>query len=178
MRSVELVRELLAFSHTSLEIRFEECPAERLFFFEEGSPVGSVAAIYAHAVIGEDTFVSRRSGEPALFEADDWPRRFGFEPQAGLDIAWTKSLQYDPAEFQEYAARVYARSDAWLASLDDTAVERLANVWMVENVHGKPRYREAQKPLLYVFMDNVTLHHCEHTGEIAASVGRMKAGLS
>lgn len=94
-----------------------------------------------------------------------------------MDVEWIESVRYDAAEFQAYAGRVFERTEAWLGSLDETELERLANVWMVSKVDGKPRYTEAQKPLLYVFMDNVTLHVCEHTGEIAATVGRMKAGL-
>ena len=160
-----------------MDLRLEECPPERLFSYEHGSPVGSVAAIYAHAVIGEDTTVSGMSGKPALFAEERWRDRFRFEPRAGMDVEWIESVRYDAAQFQAYAARVVNRTDAWLESLDETDLERLANVWMVSKVDGKPRYTEAQKPLLYVFMDNVTLHVCEHTGEMAAAVGRMNAGL-
>jgi hypothetical protein len=174
VNSRELARELLRFSHTMLEISLDKCAVEDLFRPFPGSEVNSVGAIYAHVVLGEDHFVANHLGEAPLYAAASWQSAFGFEPQLFMSAEWTASLRYDLAAFRAYAEEVLARSDRFLAALGEEAAELPAPVYDVQRgADGKVTYEQVSRPLIYALMDNVTLHTCEHTGEIDAITGLM-----
>ena len=175
MESSDLVRQLLAFVHTMLEIRIDECPDEHLFELTAGAAVASPGAQYAHVVLVEDMVTAEALRSTPLFAAPEWRGAFGFEPQTYLNAEWVANLRYDLAAFRTYAQRVYARSDEFLRDLSPEVATRPAKTYEVIRATPGVQYREVLMPLTYVFMDQVTMHICEHTGEISAIVGLVRA---
>jgi hypothetical protein len=167
MESIELVRELNEFAHTLLELEIDRCVPERFFSTLPGSGVVSAAGIYAHAVLGEDHFVSGRLGEPLTYVLGEWEPRLGFEPRADITEAWAEGLRFEVDLMRDYARAVSARSDAFFAGLSANGSQQAVSNWRVIREDGQVRYEQRKVPLLFGFMDNVTLHNVGHAGEIA-----------
>ena len=167
MESIELVRELNDFAHTLLELEIDRTVPKRFFSTLPDSGVVSAAGIYVHAVLGEDHFVSGRLGEPLTYGLGKWESRLGFEPRADITAGWAESLRFEVDVMREYARAVYARSDAFFAALTAEASQEAVSNWRVIREDGQVRYEQRQVPVLFGFMDNVTLHSVGHAGEIA-----------
>ena len=167
VESIELVRELNDFAHTLLEMEIDRTVPKRFFSTLPDSGVVSAAGIYVHAVLGEDHFVSGRLGEPLTYGLGKWESRLGFEPRADITAGWAESLRFEVDVMREYARAVYARSDAFFAALTAEASQEAVSNWRVIREDGQVRYEQRQVPVLFGFMDNVTLHSVGHAGEIA-----------
>jgi hypothetical protein len=127
MTAVELYRHLIRSAHEFLEGTVADVTAEQLDWDPPGRAY-SIAANYAHVAASEDLGIQRllRGGE--LLAATTWAGRTGMsEPPplgpGGDTKAWSRRATVEFPALRQYAAAVYAATDAYLASLtaDDLA---------------------------------------------------------
>ena len=71
MKAQELMRVQYAQAHQMLESAIKDCDAEALTKVVGGN-IGTVGAIYAHAVFDEDGWVAGVTGNPTLWTSGGW----------------------------------------------------------------------------------------------------------
>lgn len=124
MRAQELMQVQYAQAHQVMEAAIADCDEEALTKVVGGN-IGTVGAIYAHAVFDEDGWIAGVTGEPTLWESGGWSGRTGLEEISGRQSQeWAQSVKYDLATFREYAQAVYAQTDSYLGQLSDEDVDR------------------------------------------------------
>ncbi len=168
----DLQRQLLAQAHTYLEIRIGLCPEALLFESTPGATIAPIGAIYAHAVVNEDSYVQRElQASTPLYERPQWASKLAFPPRVALDADWPARFRTDLPLFRQYARAVYDASDAYLAGLTELDSEREVPKHLVFLRDGAPAVERRPVPLAFDFADMVTLHIVEHAGEISALLG-------
>jgi hypothetical protein len=129
MDVVSLLREQLKQAHQLLEDTMADVTPEQLHYAPQGRAL-PIGAAYAHVIFTEDITVQQLlKKETPLFEAGtdsgasepmpnfakgDWD---GYE-------AWTRRVRFDLPRLRAYGARVYAASDAYLASLTESDLDQ------------------------------------------------------
>ena len=156
-------QQQLTATHGTLRHMLSDCDPELLNKTLPDATIGSIASIYAHVVFGEDAFVqSRFQGKPTIYESGGWEEKTGV-PYPGIPPAitpeWAGALNMDLSTFQEYAEAVFAATDAYVANLPDSELER-----KVQGVLGEYTLGWGIAILL-------CQHLAEHSGEIAALKG-------
>ena len=158
------VRQQLTGSHGTLRHMLSDCDSEVLNMTLPNATIGSIASIYAHAVIAEDVFVHARfqDGQP-LYQSGGWEGRTGV-PFPGIPPAmtpeWAAALNMDLPKFQEYAEAVFAATDSYLANLPDSELER-----KIQGAAG------GEYTLAWGIAILLCQHAAQHSGEIAALKG-------
>lgn len=124
MRAQDLLRVQYEQVHNVMEGVVADCDAETLTKVVGGN-IGTIGAIYAHAVFDEDGWIAGVTGNPTLWESGGWSAQTGLEEISGRQSQeWAQSVTYDVAKFREYAQAVYAQTDEFLAGLSDEDVDR------------------------------------------------------
>jgi hypothetical protein len=143
-----------------LEAVIDGCSAETLNYIVPGSNIGSIGAIYAHAVFDEDGMVTGPIGGTTVYESGGFKDRAELAmPGPAQSQEWSQGTAIDVAAFREYAQAVYAATDVFLANVSD---ENLAAE--VDTFSGKQPLGE--------FLGTVGLWHItSHQGEISAIKG-------
>ncbi|MGE0228798.1 MAG: DinB family protein [Dehalococcoidia bacterium] len=119
-------------------------------------PIGELAA---HVLHSEDGAISMVTGEPTIWEAEGYGQKLGIEFVFSQDHEVARALRTTPAQLSEYAQKVFARTDAYLASLTDADLDREVNAF-------------GQMMPLGQFLGAVLLGNTyAHTGEISALKG-------
>jgi hypothetical protein len=172
MSSRDLQRQLLKQAQIYLEIRIGLCPEALLFESTPGAAIAPIGAIYAHAVVNEDSYVQRelRTATP-LFERPEWASKLASPPRVALDADRPARFRTDLSLFRLYAQAVYESSDACLAGITEADSEREVPKHVVFLRDGTPALERRPAPLAFDFADMVTLHIAEHAGEISALLG-------
>lgn len=157
----ETLRIQLEFWHGMLARILEGCDAAVLRHGQ--GMVHSIAAIYAHAVLWEDTVIhTKLRGAPSVFESGVWGSKIGV-PSPGFPPAlteeWAASIDLVRPAFDDYARDVYAATDAYLAAAGDDE--------LAKTTFGPG----GEMPVARFLALNLSTHFIEHTGEIAALKG-------
>jgi hypothetical protein len=161
MNAQEAVRQQLGFWHGIGNQVMGDCGGalnQRL----SNANVGSIASIYAHAVFSEDGIVNgMMQGKPLVYEDGGWEAKTGVKHPGGpmQSEDWAASVTMDLPSFQEYAAAVFARTDAFLANLADSEMER--------KIQGPIGETTVGWMVVYI----LATHFPQHLGEIAALKG-------
>jgi hypothetical protein len=155
-----------------MELRIDLCPPALLFEASGGSTIQSIAAIYAHSVVTEDSFVQRQlRGVEPLYESARWASRIRFPPNVAIDADWARTFRPDMTALREYAGMVYGSTGAHLSSAPEEAMSTLIPKYLATEENGRPVVVRKDVPLWFVLTDDVILHTSEHTGEISAILG-------
>ena len=163
MKLQSAAQQQLTGSHGTLRHMLSDCDPELLNRTLPDATIGSIASIYAHVVFGEDAFVqSRFQGRPTIYESGGWEEKTRV-PFPGMPPAitpeWASALKMDLSTFQEYAETVFAATDAYLAGLPDSELERT-----IQGGTGEYKLGWGITVLL-------CQHAAAHSGEIAALKG-------
>jgi hypothetical protein len=123
-----MLREQLQRATGLLESTMEGVTSEQAHWLPSGR-ANSIAANYAHVVVGQDGVVNGRLKGGAPLFASTWSGRVGLsEMPPGPDAqkpgfpdwsGWARRVKVDLPAFRGYAQAVYAASDTYLASLGD-----------------------------------------------------------
>lgn len=89
-------------------------------------PIGELAAHILHT---EDGFVSMLNGAPTIWESEGYGAKLGIAWVFAQDHAVARALMTTPAELGEYGAKVFAKTDAYIASLSDSDLDREVDVF-------------------------------------------------
>ncbi len=124
MRVQDLLQTQFQQAHTVIEQVIDDCDDEALTKIVGGN-IGSISAIYAHAVFDEDGWIAGVAGRDRLWESDGWAAKTGLEiPGPAQTQEWAQSgASYDIAAFREYAQAVYAATDDYLSNVSDEALD-------------------------------------------------------
>ncbi|MGB2693831.1 MAG: DinB family protein [Dehalococcoidia bacterium] len=163
MKVQSAVQQQLTGSHGTLGYMLSDCDPELLNKTLPDASIGSIASIYAHAVFAEDVFVHTRfqDGQP-LYLSGGWEEKTGV-PFPGIPPAitpeWAQALKLDLSTFQQYADAVFTATDAYLANVPDSELERTIKGAMGEYTLG------------WGIAILLGQHAAQHSGEIAALKG-------
>ncbi len=89
-------------------------------------PIGELAAHILHT---EDGFVSMLQGAPTIWESEGYGTKLGIAWVFAQDHAVARAMQTTPADLAEYAAKVFAKTDAYVASLSDADLDREVEIF-------------------------------------------------
>jgi hypothetical protein len=119
-------------------------------------PIGELAA---HILHSEDSAVAMATRKPPIWESQGYGERLGIQFVFSQDHAVARALKTSPAALAEYGAKVFANTDACLASLGDADLDREMDVF-------------GQNMSVGAFLGGVLLGNTDaHVGEISALKG-------
>jgi DinB superfamily len=171
MQVAELLLESLRQARVYLEARMDVCGEDVLYRRLPGSSLQSIGAIYAHAVVTEDSYVRRAlQGSEPLFESSEWRARAALPPKVELNPGWAEAFAPDPRALRDYARAVYANTDDHLSRISDDALTRTIREYMAA-YEDRAVIRQRDVTVAFHFMDNVILHTVEHAAEMSALLG-------
>ncbi len=156
------VRQQLGFWHDALGQMLGDCSPEVLHKSVPDATITSIASIYSHLVFAEDVIVQGMlQGKAPLYHAQGWAGKLGIEMRIPpeMDPAWAKTVNMDPAAFQDYAKAVYAATDSYLAGLPDSDLGRKVNT------------PAGEQSVAWCLATILGTHLPQHVGEIAALKG-------
>lgn len=122
----QIVKARELFESTAADI------AESHVHADPGGKAFPLGATYAHLVFSEDAIVQGMIRGVAPLFATDWKDKTGASaPMPAMDAdwdknneVWSKTVQVDMNKVREYAKAVYAATDAYLATLADSDLDR------------------------------------------------------
>ena len=161
MNGTSVLASSLGFAHQLTSAVVGDCSPETLARRVDGT-IESAGSILAHAVISEDFFIqSMMQGEPLLYKSG------GFASSLNLgDIErpvqtpeWAATIKLDMSTFTPYMQAVFAATDAFVAGLSETDLDR-----EVQGPTGK-------QPIGAFLAGIGVFHLSEHLCEIAAIKG-------
>lgn len=121
---VSMLRSQFQMGHEWLEGTMQGLTKEQLHWLPEGR-AGSMAAEYAHTLMGEDVFVAvGAGGAPLLMGSHADKTGVSAPPPVGDWGEWGRSVRVDQTAIAAYAQGVYAATDAHLAKLTDDDLAR------------------------------------------------------
>ena len=128
MNGSDVLRTGFGFSHQVLESVIRDLDPETLHAQLPRAMIGSVAAIYAHAVFAEDLFVQRSAhGKEPVHVSGGWSGRTGVQLPASpmQSPAWDTVVRIDDlVGFRAYAKAVYGATDEYVAELKEADLDR------------------------------------------------------
>jgi hypothetical protein len=157
------LRQQLAGAHDILEQTIADCPQDVLDKNLPGATISSIGSIYAHLVFAEDGILhGMLQGKPPIYRAQNWAARTDVEMPApgGFNPEWARTVRMKLPAFREYAKSVYAATDAYVASLSETDLDRKVQTGFV-----------GEQTVGFVLGNILAWHAAQHTGEIAALKG-------
>lgn len=166
MTRIELLRAELKNAHEAVEHTMQDVAPE-LFATQAPGTASSVGERYGHMATGEDNLVHLvLQGKPPLMSTT-WEGRTGIsEPRFGTDREHARRVRTEIGQVKEYAAAVYAASDAYLGSLADADLDRAVDM---------TAFGFGNVPVWFVVTRLIVGHAYEVHGEIAALKGVLGA---
>jgi hypothetical protein len=163
MNTIEFLREQLGQARAFLDGTLSGVDEARAHAAMPGvlNPIG---ATFAHLATGEDGFVNGlvRGGAPLL--ATTWAGRTGLSepPPEGDWHDWASRVRVDLPAVRAYAAAVAAETDAYIATLTPTDLDRTVDL---------SAFGFGQRTVGWVLGAGVLGHMLSHWGEICAMNG-------
>lgn len=160
MSITELLQGQYRQSHQVFLSVVGDVPPELMNARDGHGTCGSIGSIFAHVAMSEDMIGSGLVGEPTLYESGNWAAKLGV-PLPGIfqTPEWAAAVELK-AGFEEYAAAVFARTEAIVGGMSEADLDRL-----IEGITPNPAPAR-------MFVANIGLIHVnEHAGEIAALKG-------
>ncbi len=144
--AVAFIREGAQLGHWYLDGTMADVTSEQAHYAPPGraNPIG---ATFAHLVCSEDLIVNGMLRQQAPLSASSHAKTTGLSepmPMPGSPDwaeaygAWARRVQVDLAALKNYADAVYAATDAYLASLSDTDLDRELDLTAVGFVKQEP----------------------------------------
>lgn len=162
MNAISGFQEGIQWAHEFLEMVTANVTPEQAHWRPPGiaNPLG---AIYAHAVLAEDSVINGMLKEGIPLFASTWAGKTGVsDPQFQMTLEWAQRLKVDLPTFRQYAQAVYTATNDYLASLTDESLSRqidLSDVGL------------DQKPLSWCLNALVISHLNNMIGEISCLKG-------
>lgn len=163
MNVQELLMQQVKGYHEILELTVGDCGQDTLDKNLPGATITSIGSIYAHVILSEDFIVhGMLQGKPALCQAPGWSSRTNVSLPSGPEFKpeWARGVKLNLKAFQEYAKSVYAATEAYVAGLSDSDLDRKVDTGFI-----------GQQTVGFVVTNILAWHVAEHGGEIAALKG-------
>ncbi|NOG36690.1 MAG: hypothetical protein HND44_19295 [Chloroflexi bacterium] len=156
--TIEVFRFMFGQVHEYIEATMADV-TETVARYEPGRPA-SILGQYAHLVSSEDWLINIKAGNNTPVMAQTNPGFQNPPPPVGWD-EWARTEAVDLVALRAYAQEVYAATDAYLASVDDSCLNDPVD--MSEMGFG-------MVPTTAIFMLALS-NGCLHCGEISAIKG-------
>ena len=146
---VEFVRRIVRDARQVLDGTMADVTPTQVHFIPPGvaNPLG---ATYAHVVCSEDMIVQGMFRQVAPLSASTWVDRTGLSepmPLPGPEWAnyagWTRRVTIDLQALRQYGQAVAAETDAWIASLSESDLDRPVDLEERSLVAVKKRFARA-----------------------------------
>jgi hypothetical protein len=160
--TVSILRGQLDWAHNVMNNTIGDTPPEVLAKTLPGAQIGAIAGIYAHVVFGEDRQIQAQlQAKPTILESGGWDKKLNVEmPSGRQDLEWRSNFKMGLEGFMDYAKAVYESTDAYLAGLTPSDLEK---------TFARP---DGSQVAIGTFLYNTaTTHIITHMGEIAALKG-------
>ncbi|MBM3946125.1 MAG: DinB family protein [SAR202 cluster bacterium] len=119
-----------------------------------------IVSLLIHAVDFQDSVVNRTAqGKPRIWDSGNWGQKLKMDPVSRQDLEKGRALKLDFNLVKQYVTDVQAASDAYLASLKASDLDR-----MVTGFRG-------EVPLGNMLSSALVIHLADHMGEMAALKG-------
>ena len=165
MDAITSLKENFGYTHMVVEGTMEGVTDEKAHWLPSGT-AHSIAATYAHLVLGEDAVIHGMIQGTAPLAATTWAGKTGVSemPPNGSEgegdwSSWASSVRVDIPALREYAKAVYAATDAYLGSLKPEDLDR------------KMKAYGPDEQSLNMMFHLVAGHGNNHVGEISAIKG-------
>jgi uncharacterized damage-inducible protein DinB len=161
MNATEMLRGAFGQAHGILDGQLADCSPAVMSKQYAGGTIHPIGSIYAHVMYSEDNIINGLlQGKPPIWQAAGWSAKTGTTlPQAANQTDEWAGLNIDLAKFKDYATAIKQNTDAYVAGLSETDLERRITFFGQEMSVGAA-------------LANVLLWHVSnHSGEIAALKG-------
>lgn len=162
-RAVKVYRDIFDTVHSWMIGTTEDLSVATASWQPAGKCVPA-GAHFAHHVIGEDFFVNVLLQEKPVLAVTDFAGKTGFDKPYPTDwqwAEWARTVTLDLDQLRAYATGVFANTDAYLATLTDSDLDREIDLsemgWGVKTVSG--------------LLDMIAIDGGAHSGEISAIKG-------
>ncbi len=161
MKETEFLTQQFADGHEMIESTLKDLTSE-IAEWQPGGTANSITCLLAHTVYEEDDVLKQTiNGGQSLFVSGGWSAKTGIP--ASAESIWTPDWILNLEAFDAYRQEVRESTRAFLADLDQTALDREMNAW-------GGTYRVGR------MLREMGNHQFSHTGEI--SVLRGMKGLA
>jgi len=163
MTTQAVLRQQLSGYHDILEQTIADCRQETLDNHLPGATINSIGSIYAHVVFSEDNVIhGMLQGKPPLYRTEGWAARTNIQmpDPGGFTPEWARTVKMNLPAFREYTKAVHAATDAYVAALSDSDLDRKLQTGFV-----------GEQTVAFVLSNILGWHAAQHTGEIAALKG-------
>ncbi len=170
MKLAEFLRGTIRNEHNMLDQAVRDLTPEQVHFVPPGTSANHIGFTLWHYVRTEDNIVQfiLQDRKPTVWVAGGYHERWGLEKVAqgtGMPVEVAQSMRLPAmADWMEYQQSVWQATDAYLSSIDDSALERTVKVMPFGEI---PAHRALSMPVL--------THGHGHLGEIC--VLRVLQGL-
>ena len=128
MDTLTTLREGIQWGHQLVESVMADVTPDQAHVASPGV-AHSIAVIYAHSVIAEDDIINGMLRGGAPLYAGEWSSTAGVPaPQMNITPEWSRGLRVDLDALRQYSQAVSASSDAYLASLSPTDLDRVVDL--------------------------------------------------
>jgi len=158
---VEFLRGAIRNEHNMLDQAVGELTPEQFHFVPPGTKGNHIGFTIWHYVRTEDNVVQfiLQDRKPTVWVANGYHERWGLEKVAqgtGMTVEAAQAMRLPPIEeWMAYQQAVWQATDAYLGSIDDSALERTVKVMPFGEI---PAHRALSMPVL--------THGHGHLGEI------------
>lgn len=161
MNAIDILRTAFGGAHHWYQGTVADLTAEQANAVPSGRahPIGSQMAHILHA---EDGMVGMLSGQPTLWEAEGWGAKLGLPMLFSQTTEAARDFRCEPGQLADYGQAVFARTDAYLASLTEADLDKPIDLtsWGLGHM-------SAGQILTTMLLGNTYAH----TGEISALKG-------
>ncbi|MGD0707106.1 MAG: DinB family protein [Anaerolineaceae bacterium] len=160
MDVLEYIRREMAGVRHSVDMVMKNMTPE-LFNAATPGTANAISATFVHFMYTEDNFIHRViQGKPSVWETGCWSQKTGIQKPPGIGEDWSKFKHRQVAiqPLLDYAAAVWAATDAYLATLTPEELDR------------KVKFANGERTVADMLLLSAS-QSLNHTGEIAALKG-------
>jgi hypothetical protein len=162
MDAISLLRGQFTWAHDMLEATVGD-PTSEQAHRDMGGHCATIAANYAHTIVGEDILGSLVDGSQPLVMGE-WGPRTGMSESPPMDgnwEEWGKHVSVDLPQAREYAQAVYSKTANILSGLSPDDLDRPLDLSMLGMGEQNPG----------VLLGILVGHTLMHAGEVSANKG-------
>lgn len=130
MNSIEAIRSGVAYAHEIFMATARDLTTEMTHWVPPGI-ANPISAVYAHAMIEQDDWISLASGNPQLY-ASTWKDKTGISTvQNGITLEWARSLKIDLEKLHGYASTLHSTTETFVGGLSESDLDNMVDMSII-----------------------------------------------
>lgn len=130
MNSVEAIRSGVGYAHEILMATAGDLTTELTHWVPPGI-ANPISAVYAHALIEQDTWIGMAKVSPPLYDSSFKDKTGISEVRNGVTLEWARSLEVDLEKIKAYAEAVHGTTEGYIEGLSDDRLERMIDMSII-----------------------------------------------